>query len=33
MTVEPPKGLKANLLRIYQSINDAYLANVPTKVC
>ncbi|CAH8652543.1 unnamed protein product [Schistosoma rodhaini] len=31
MTVEPPKGLKANLLRTYQSINDAYLANVPAK--
>ncbi|KAH8863214.1 Dynein heavy chain 1, axonemal [Schistosoma japonicum] len=31
MTVEPPKGLKANLLRTYQSINDAYLASVPEK--
>ncbi|VDQ12778.1 unnamed protein product [Trichobilharzia regenti] len=31
ITVEPPKGLKANLLRTYQSINDAYLANVPVK--
>ncbi|KAF6767842.1 hypothetical protein AHF37_10789 [Paragonimus kellicotti] len=31
MTVEPPKGLKANLMRTYNSINDQYLANVADK--
>lgn len=32
ITVEPPKGLKANLLRTYESINEAYFNNVQEKV-
>ncbi|CAH8511378.1 unnamed protein product [Dicrocoelium dendriticum] len=31
MTVEPPRGLKANLMRTYTSIDENYLNNVPDK--
>lgn len=32
MTVEPPKGIKANLLKSYSTINDDYLNALDQKV-
>ncbi len=32
MTVEPPKGLKANLMRTYATYNDEYLQSCPKTV-
>lgn len=32
MTMEPPKGIKANLLRTYMALNDKYFESVPAKV-
>ena len=32
LTIEPPRGVKANLLRTYLSITDKQLDNVPRKV-
>ncbi|TGZ66131.1 hypothetical protein CRM22_005485 [Opisthorchis felineus] len=31
MTVEPPKGMKAHLMRTYTGLNDNYLGQVPDK--
>ena len=33
MTVEPPKGIKANLLKSYVSFNDNFLNSCEEKVC
>lgn len=32
LTIEPPRGIKANLLRTYLSLNDKQLNSVPRKV-
>lgn len=32
MTVEPPKGIKANLLRSYSTVTDDYLTSLKEKV-
>lgn len=32
MTVEPPKGIKANLLKSYSSFNDDFLNSCGEKV-
>jgi len=33
MTVEPPRGIKANLLRSYITLNDDFLTSCTGKVC
>ncbi|KAM3174254.1 hypothetical protein ACTXT7_010920 [Hymenolepis weldensis] len=32
LTIEPPKGIKANLLRMYLSISDKQLESVPNRI-